>query len=63
MFFVGIALFLFSILTFIYIFLKGKKALSDPEVKEYVQKVDIAAKESLSELNVPETAVDIDHNE
>ncbi len=60
MFFVGIALFLFSILIFFFIFFKGKKALSDPEVKEYVQKVDVAAKESLSELNVPETAVDID---
>ena len=59
-FYIGIGLFVVGLVTQIVVRIKTKKSNSDPEVEEYVSKVEKTVKECEFELEIPETAVAID---
>ena len=59
-FYIGIGLFLVGLIVQIIVRVKTKKSNSDPEVEEYVSKVEKAVKECEFELEIPDTAISID---
>ena len=59
-FYIGIGLFLVGLIVQIIVRVKTKKSNSDPEVEEYVSKVEKAVKECEFELEIPDTAIAID---
>lgn len=59
-FYIGVGLFVAGVVTQIIVRIKTKKSNSDPEVEEYVSRVEKTVKECEFELDIPETAVAID---
>lgn len=59
-FYIGVGLFIAGVVTQIIVRIKTKKSNSDPEVEEYVSRVEKTVKECEFELDIPETAVAID---
>ena len=59
-FYIGVGLFVVGVVTQIIVRIKTKKSNSDPEVEEYVSRVEKTVKECEFELDIPETAVAID---
>lgn len=59
-FYIGIALIVFAIATFIYCHITSKKLAKDPEVEAYNESVIKITKECDTELEIPDTAVSFD---
>lgn len=59
-FYIGVGLFVAGVVTQLIVRIKTKKSNSDPEVEEYVSRVEKTVKECEFELDIPENAVAID---
>lgn len=58
--YIGIGLVVIGILIYVFLFIKGKKANKNPEVKKFIEESKLQVAKALGELEVPEDAKKID---